>query len=74
MSEKTRRKKAGHNTDKDRAAMREAVQDRRDTAITSRAGNDGEEGDHDKPDYIPYKRGSEEDRTVRNNTQAGGKR
>jgi hypothetical protein len=63
MSEKKRAKKDGHNTDKDRAAMREDVKQRKETAETSRAGQNA--ADHDRPDYIPYKRGSDEDRTMR---------
>lgn len=63
MSEKKRAKKDGHDTNKDRAAMRENVKERKETAATSRAGQNP--GDHDQPDFTPYKRGSEEDRTMR---------
>ena len=69
MSEKKRAKKDGRDTNKDRAAMRESIKQRHETAETSRAGQAPEA--HDKPDYIPYKSGSAEDRTVRqvNNSQ-----
>jgi hypothetical protein len=62
MSEKKRAKKDGHDTSKDRAAMRESVKQRHELAATSRAGETPD--DHDKPDFIPYKSGSAEDRSV----------
>jgi hypothetical protein len=43
--------------------MRENVKARKEIAATSRAGQNP--NDHDQPDYIDYKRGSEEDRTMR---------
>jgi hypothetical protein len=74
MSDKDRRKKDGHNTDKDRQAMRESVKQRHETAVTSHAGeNDGHkdrlEG-HDHDNLMDYKPGAGSDR----NMQQGGKR
>jgi hypothetical protein len=63
MSEKKRAKKDGHDVNKQRADMRENVRARKEIAATSRAGQNP--NDHDQPDYIDYKRGSEEDRTMR---------
>ena len=45
------------------AAMREAVEKRKETAATSRAGQNS--NDHDEVDRLPYKKGSAEDRTMR---------
>lgn len=54
MSEKTRKKKDGHEANKDRQAMREAVQERE----KPRRHDSG-----DQKDLITYKSGSAGDRT-----------
>src|SRR5437660_10170586 len=73
MSEKTRRKKDGHNTDKDRQAMRADVERRKEIAATSRAGaRQPTRETMDKPDYMPHKPGSEEDHTMRERSQPPG--
>jgi hypothetical protein len=71
MSDKDRRKKDGHNKDKDRQAMRASVKERHEQAAVSRAGeNDGHpdrlEG-HDHDNLMNYKPGTGSDRNFQNN-------
>ena len=62
MSDKDRRKKDGHDTNKDRQAMRESVKERHEHASGEPGEDERDEGDR----MLNYKPGTGSDRNTQN--------